>query len=262
MEWKDIGVFAGLTITLVLGLGNLIWIIVYGRRTTFINTVTSERVKWIGKLRENLSKYTGRTHSWLALRRSDSTRSEEFKSEIDVLRYEIKLQLNPGADPDKQIIQKINEIPDLASQSDINPALNAMNELIGLGQNLLSAEWKKVKREAQRGALADKLTFVERLRLFRPGTVALVPISLTVFGLILTVVGAGLTARGVVVSQATATELASTKWGMNEELRRSIIRQSRDARNGMVFVAVGAMLQIGGLLFQLSGTGKSDNTKS
>jgi len=198
----------------------------------------------------------------LALRRSDSTRSEEFKSEIDVLRYEIKLQLNPGADPDKQIIQKINEIPDLASQSDINPALNAMNELIGLGQNLLSAEWKKVKREAQRGALADKLTFVERLRLFRPGTVALVPISLTVFGLILTVVGAGLTARGVVVSQATATELASTKWGMNEELRRSIIRQSRDARNGMVFVAVGAMLQIGGLLFQLSGTGKSDNTKS
>lgn len=234
MEWKDVGIFVGLAVTLGLGLSNLIWIIIHGRRTTFINTVTSERVKWIAKLRENLSKFTGRTHSWLNSRHDTSQRAEEFKNEIDILRYEIKLQLKPSATPDDQIIQKINEIPNLASQTDINPALNAMNELIGLGQELLSTEWQKVKREAQRGALADQPTLLERLRHPSSGAIPFLPVGVIVAGLLFTVIGAGLAAKGVIVSKTTATELASTKWGLNEELRRSLIRQSRDARNGLI----------------------------
>lgn len=249
MEWKEITVFAGLAVTLALGLCNLVWIIVHGRRTIFINTVTSERVKWIGKLRENLSKFTGRTHSWLAIQRDASPKVEEIKGELDVLRYEIKLQLNPGADPDKEIIQKINEIPDLASQSDLKPTLDAMNELVSLGQTLLGTEWRKVKREAQRGALADQPSLLERLNRHWP--IAFVPSGVIIAGLLLTVVGAGIAAKGVIMNKSVATELASTKWDLNEGLRRSLIQQSRDARNGLILVAIGSLIQIGGICAQL-----------
>ena len=47
---KEGVLFLGVVVTLVLGLYNLR----HNKRTAFINTVTSERVKWIAKLRERL----------------------------------------------------------------------------------------------------------------------------------------------------------------------------------------------------------------
>ena len=44
----------------------------------------------------------------------------------------------------------------------MTPLLNALDALISDGQQLLKAEWDKVKREAQKGALADERTLWER----------------------------------------------------------------------------------------------------
>jgi len=65
----------------------------------------------------------------------------------------------------------VREIPDLASKHrDMTPLLNALDALISDGQQLLQllkADWDKVKREAQKGALADERTLWERAaRLF------------------------------------------------------------------------------------------------
>jgi hypothetical protein len=72
---------------------------------------------------------------------------------------------------------------------------------------------------------------------------------LIIAGLLFTVGGAVLAARGALINKQTASELA--KWTMSEELRRSLIRQSRDAKDGLIFVAVGSALQIGGIVVQL-----------
>jgi hypothetical protein len=74
-------------------------------------------------------------------------------------------------------------------------------------------------------------------------------------GLIFIVGGAVHATTGAIIDKKTATELAS-KWTISEELRRSLIRQSRDARNGLIFVAVGSALQIGGVAVQLMSSRK------
>jgi hypothetical protein len=68
-------------------------------------------------------------------------------------------------------------------------------------------------------------------------------------GLLFTIGGAVLATRGAIINKQVATELAS-KWTLSEEVRRSLIHQSRDARTGLIFIAIGSMLQIGGIAVQ------------
>lgn len=176
MAWKDIAQFAGVVVALLLGIYN----IVGNRRTAFINTVTSERVKWIGKLRENISSYVGLTHYWfMSPRDSDPQRFEDILRDLRILRYHITLQLNPNPEAaiDQRIMQLVREIPDIASRPDVIALLDSLDLLASEGQQLLKAEWDKVKSEAQRGALANTVTFLDRLtmakRLWIVGALAL-----------------------------------------------------------------------------------------
>ena len=61
MEYKDIFYAVGIAATFLIGLGNIVYNIPINRRTTYINSVTAERVKWINALRENISKCAGLT---------------------------------------------------------------------------------------------------------------------------------------------------------------------------------------------------------
>jgi hypothetical protein len=161
MDAKDIGLIAGVAVTFMLGVGNLIYNILLTRRTTFINTVTSERVKWINNVRENISKFVGLNHHWFVLKHDiDKAKIDEITRDLRVLRYYIKLQLNPRPEAmiDKKIMEIVDEIADKTSTYDVLKLHEMLNSLISSGQELLKAEWDKVKREAQRGALADKPT--------------------------------------------------------------------------------------------------------
>src|SRR5229473_2851779 len=121
MEMKDIILVAGVPMTFLLGIGNLIYNILLSRRTAFINTVTSERVKRIGTLRDNLSKFVGLNHHWFVSsprgddELDDTTKLEEVKRDLRVLKYLIKLQLNPKATIDRAIMALVDEIADKAS---------------------------------------------------------------------------------------------------------------------------------------------------
>ena len=122
MDSKDIALFAGVAVAFLLGVGNLIYNILLSRRTAFINTVTSERVKWIGKLRENLSNYVGLTHYWFVSKRDvDPEKLEDILRDLRILRYHITLQLNPSltADIDQRIMKLVREIPDLLQNTGI-----------------------------------------------------------------------------------------------------------------------------------------------
>jgi hypothetical protein len=74
--------------------------------------------------------------------------------------------------------------------------------------------------------------------------------SILLVGLVLTLVGAGLAAYGVILSEDNARALASMKWNFNQELYESLLFQSRCAMWGLIVVAFGTAMQIIGIVLQ------------
>jgi hypothetical protein len=74
---------------------------------------------------------------------------------------------------------------------------------------------------------------------------------ISLFGLLLTGVGAFVAARAVIISERQATDLATTKWDINAELRNSLLDQSKSARNGLALVVVGTVFQVIGTALPL-----------
>ena len=111
LELKDLFYIVGIILTFLLGLANVVFNIYVNRRTTYINSVTAERVKWINALRENVSKYAGLTYNWVISDVEEgSDESKEMLKEIDRLRILIQLQINPKEDLGGKIISWIDTI--------------------------------------------------------------------------------------------------------------------------------------------------------
>ncbi|NEZ45463.1 hypothetical protein, partial [Paenibacillus alvei] len=108
-EWITLG---AVIVTLAVGIINLLSSIWTNKRTTFVNAVTSERVKWIGQLRELISEYL-----MLAAYYDEKPllKGEELKKyfeKLTFLKYRIKLHLNQEGEMDQEInelIEKINK---------------------------------------------------------------------------------------------------------------------------------------------------------
>jgi hypothetical protein len=94
MMTKDLLVQFGVTASFLLGLINLYFNHRIAKRTQFINTVTSERVKWIAKVRESISTLCSLCDQWMIHRTQAST--PELQSEIERMKNEIRLMLNPN----------------------------------------------------------------------------------------------------------------------------------------------------------------------
>jgi hypothetical protein len=148
METKDWALVLGVLVTLVLGLYNLR----HNKRTAFINTVTSERVKWISKLRENISKLYSLCDKWY---RFHPQPYDELFEEIEQLKFEIRLQLN-RSDPEDQELERLLERLPNPRQSMAEDEYNILrNALIATSQDMLKREWEKVKEEAERGNVSS-----------------------------------------------------------------------------------------------------------
>jgi hypothetical protein len=72
---------------------------------------------------------------------------------------------------------------------------------------------------------------------------------LNLFGLLLTGLGAFVTARSVIISKDQAKMLSGTHWNGNEALRRALLAQSHNAQIGLYFICVGTSSQIAALLY-------------
>ena len=118
----------------------------------FIDTITSERIEWLEKLRIDISRFSGLTSFWAkSLGSADTSESIEVLKEIDVLRVMIKLRLNPEGTYDKQIIELLDKIPLLTDKTDLTEINNALDMLTKLSQKLLKEEWNRVKKESKKG---------------------------------------------------------------------------------------------------------------
>jgi hypothetical protein len=157
MEAKDVIYSIAIVATFLIGLANIVYNIRTNRRTTYINSVTSERVKWINALRENISKYAGLTYNWVISNVEEGgDESKEILKEIDQLRILIKLQLNPTEELSQKIITWIDNISQSTHECQKDQLKKNLNCMVSDVQKLLKEEWNKVKDEAEKGRLPKK----------------------------------------------------------------------------------------------------------
>ncbi len=153
-EPKDIVLAAGVVVTLVLGIWNALANFRSGRRTIFVNTVTSQRIKWIEQLRQDISSYSGLVYHWAMTDLQDNKEEQQILKEVDRLNHVIRLRLNPKGTHDKAIEVLLAAIPKhTADQAKIKELLE---QLTVTSQALLKEEWEKVKDESQNGPLSDR----------------------------------------------------------------------------------------------------------
>lgn len=155
MDAKDLVLYASVAVTFLLGLVNLYFNLHAAKRTAFINTVTSERVKWIAKVRENVSTLCSLCDQWMYHRKQDTT--PELQRQIEQVKKEIRLQLNPK-DPDDQDIERLlARMPTWTQSMTPEDFVKLQEILVTATQRMLKREWDKVKDEAIHGDLRTKL---------------------------------------------------------------------------------------------------------
>jgi hypothetical protein len=149
MPTKELLLQTGVLVTLILGLVNLYFNLRAAKRTSFINTVTSERVKWIAKVRENVSTLCALCGSWMMHRTQEST--PELQKQIEAKKSEIRLQLNPVDPEDKEIARLLDRLPSWTKSMTPEEYRVLQTLLISATQAMLKREWDKVKEEAVNG---------------------------------------------------------------------------------------------------------------
>lgn len=144
----------GIAITFVVSMASLILGISNSRKTIFINSITSSRIKYIQDIRNSISEYCGLFYRYKILYDQSpelSAEKLEVLKSIDKLKYQIMLYLNPE---DKIWDQKIiNLIEKLRSKINSDTE-NEIKQLIMITQYLLKLEWEGAKLESKRGLVS------------------------------------------------------------------------------------------------------------
>jgi hypothetical protein len=149
MGSKDIITIAGIAATFIVSLVNILYTIAATKKTRFINTITSSRIQWIQLLRQNVSRYAGIAHHWSITPINDQEASRKLIEESDVLRLQIRLQLNPYDKADIKLIALLDEIPKYTDATQFEPMKEAIENLVAETQKRLKEEWERVKTEAK-----------------------------------------------------------------------------------------------------------------
>lgn len=172
---KDLFYSIGIIGTIILAAWNIVNHWHLSKKTTFINAVTSERTKWIGLLRQNISAFCALALHWALTSSSlSSTKRQEVREESDRLRMMIKLQLNPDEADSRNVMRLVDEIPkytdpEASNPEKLNTLKDKLEELVKISQKILKEEWDKVKAEAKNGDLNYTPIYRKVLRRFPLG---------------------------------------------------------------------------------------------
>ncbi len=154
IDAKDLLLQAGVVVTLVLGLINLYFHLRAAKRTAFVNAVTSERVKWIAKVRDNMATLCSLCDQWMLHRTQENT--ADLQRQIERIKNEVRLQLNPNDPEDREIERLLARLPNWTQSLSIEDYATLQTALITATQAMLKREWDKVKDEAILGDLRSK----------------------------------------------------------------------------------------------------------
>jgi len=135
-------------ITALTALLTGIYSIIHSRRTTYINAVTTARLKYIENLRNYVSEFCG-----LVLANINSI---ELNEKIDRLRFTIKLHLNRKNDFDIKVLEQLDKIPNFTSQDKKDELHSNLTQLTNLMQDIFALEWEGIRLEATSGKPSEK----------------------------------------------------------------------------------------------------------
>jgi hypothetical protein len=137
---------------------------VTSRKALYVNAVTVERSKWIEKLRNNIATYSAAAHGLFYKAKTEDWEkgaSPEYFAqlrELQDLKSQLKLQLNPRGEIDASIIALVDRFYNLSRKWTVGFELEVTEHLlIEHAQWLLKAEWEKVKTEA-RGPISSLIS--------------------------------------------------------------------------------------------------------
>ena len=151
IDIKDILVITGLLITLCLGLFNLWFNWHISKRSSFVNTVTSERIKWISQVRDRLAELLSVCEQWMMHRTQE--RTPNLQSQIDTLRAELRLLLNPLDQEDVDVERLLLRLPDWHNSMTPEDFFAIRELLIIACKSMLKREWDKIKDESEKGRI-------------------------------------------------------------------------------------------------------------
>jgi hypothetical protein len=128
------------------------------KKTIYINSVTSSRIKYIQDLRNSIAEYCGLVHSYHANRLvTGGTEALEIQKRFDTLKYLVELNLNVVDDFfDPAILEMLKSIHALKDNSSIEEVEKKIEPLISIVQYLLKFEWEGAKQESKSGMLSKR----------------------------------------------------------------------------------------------------------
>jgi hypothetical protein len=148
MGTSDTVAITGIALTFLASVANLIYTLRNNARNTFVNTVSSSRLKWIDSLREDVSEFMA-----VSTRLADSSSpQEDVRSLIlqrDALLHRIVLHLNPMDKEDQGIRTLADRVRELTRSREANSGLDeALADLRDATGVYLKKEWNRVKLES------------------------------------------------------------------------------------------------------------------
>jgi hypothetical protein len=102
MGSNDVIALMGITLTFFVSVANLIYSLRNNKRTTFVNTVTTSRLKWINSVRDAVSEFIAVTMR-VSDQAAQSEKIEGLLLQRETLLHRIVLHLNPSDDEDLRI---------------------------------------------------------------------------------------------------------------------------------------------------------------
>lgn len=150
MESKDIiGIF-GIGVTFIVSAANLAYSLWNNKRTSFVNTVTTSRLKWIDSLRDKVSEFIAVTARLMDPRStSDEKNAGALLLQRDTLLHQIVLHLNPHDPEDQKIRFLVDHVQELTDRGSVTGELSeGLVRLREATADYLKKEWNRVKAES------------------------------------------------------------------------------------------------------------------
>lgn len=155
---KDTLVATGVILTALISLWNLAYNFQHNRRASYVASVTATRLKWIGEVRDHLSRFVALIYQVAVAPPTDVVERRRLLSEIVHHRMLLRLQLAPAdASRDKGFENELESVFRVCDNLTPAQAETQLEPLVKLGQEFLWKEWLRAKDEAIFGDPYDTL---------------------------------------------------------------------------------------------------------
>ncbi|WP_294153957.1 hypothetical protein [uncultured Clostridium sp.] len=167
----------GVILTAIMAGINMYISTVKNKKTNYINTITTERIRWMTSLKEMISEFCS-----LSYKDMYDMELTDYSDEVKMLESRIKLYLNPI--DDKEIVEQLEVCVREMMSSRRCPSIE-LDKLVTLSQKMFKKEWERVKKES----IFEGIDILSKKNKIWPNTVKQwFRVIISILGIILTII--------------------------------------------------------------------------